>query len=220
MSNITRRSFVSAIGLALLGSSASFDAWADSSDSSGAYGERIYSCDFFEVYRDNATYRLVGVDGSVTVYSFAPDYMSARVSYPEGGESIISVDEQGFGYIDGRLVGEVLYQRSPNDPVTYGCVLMSTRKMTVEQAAEPSGIVNDIIAELLPEGGWLDLAWTIATVAFEWQVAHHSDMWIIMKHWYCDSPKMITRKEFYLYSDKACTKLVKSWSVEAPVGVN
>lgn len=50
-------------------------------------------------------------------------------------------------------------------------------------------------------------------------VAHHADMYIIMKHWCCDVPEMITRKDFYLYSDAACTKLVKSWSVEAPVGV-
>lgn len=39
------------------------------------------------------------------------------------------------------------------------------------------------------------------------------------KHWYCDGPKPITRKEFYLYEDKACTKFIKTWSVEAPVGV-
>lgn len=127
--------------------------------------------------------------------------------------------KQGFGFIDGILIGEVLYQRSPDDPVTYGCVLMSTRKMTVEEAASPTTLVNSIIASLLPEGGWLDLAWTIANTAFAWQVAHHADMYIIMKHWYCDAPEMITRKDFYLYSDAACTKLVKSLSAEAPVGV-
>lgn len=103
--------------------------------------------------------------------------------------------------------------------MTYGCVLMSTRKMTVEEAAAPTTLVNAIIASLLPEGGWLDLAWTIANTAFAWQVAHHADVYIIMKHWYCDVPEMITRKDFYLYSDAACTKLAKSWSVEAPVGV-
>lgn len=42
---------------------------------------------------------------------------------------------------------------------------------------------------------------------------------VIIKHWYCDGTKPITRKEFYLYEDKACTKLIKTWSVEAPVGV-
>lgn len=56
--------------------------------------------------------------------------------------------------------------------------------------------------------------WTIMS-----NVAHHADVYIIMKHWYCDVPEMITRKDFYLYSDAACTKLVKSWSVEALVGV-
>lgn len=220
MNNISRRSLLSAVGFALLSSSSAINAWADHTGATNIHGKLVHSCDYFKVYQDGCTYHLITPDGAETVYDVAADGMSVRVSYPNGDINIISVDEQGFGYIDGQLIGEVLYQRSPDDPVTYGCVLMSTRKMTVEQAANPSSIANDIIGSLLPEGGWLDLAWTIASTAFEWQVAHHADMWIIMKHWYCDAPKMITRKDFYLYSDKACTKLVKSWSVEAPVGVN
>lgn len=220
MSNLSRRAFLSAFGLSILASTASVPAWADSARPTGTVDSLVFEGPFFKVYRGGNTFSLVEASGATTIYVLNQHEPRVDVMHSDGSTSVITVDEQGFGLIDGVPIGEVLYQRSPDDPVTYGCVLMSTRKMTVKEAAAPSEIAMGIIGALLPESNWIGLAWEIANQAFEWQVDHHADMYVIMKHWYCDSPKMITRKDFYLYSDKACTNLVKSWSVEAPVGVN
>lgn len=135
----------------------------------------------------------------------------------DGAIHTVLTDEYGCTTCDGEPLADIVYRRKEGDPVTYACVLMSTSKMTVEQAAAPTQFVASILACFgnVPA----QIAMAIANFAFNWTVTQHRDMWLTMEHWYCDTPKMITRKVWTLYEDQACTKFVKSWTSEAPVGV-
>ncbi|MDO4437380.1 MAG: hypothetical protein Q4B77_05455 [Coriobacteriaceae bacterium] len=135
----------------------------------------------------------------------------------DGVAHVVLADSYGCTTLDGKPLADIIYRRENGDPVTYACVLMSTSKMTVEQAAMPTQLVGSILACFgnVPA----QVAMTIANFAFNWTVTQHRNMWLTMEHWYCDTPKMITRKVWTLYEDEACTKFVKSWTSEAPVGV-
>lgn len=211
---LDRRSLLSAIGFLVV--SAGFPTAVAASDDMDM---PIYSCNYFSVFPTDVGYRIVFADGSVAIYELSKEGNSIFATNPDGSISIIRVDSQGEVYLDDMQAWTTEYRRQPDDPVPNGCVLMSTKKMTVEEAAAPSAIANAIIGALMPDGA-LSIAWSIAEAIFDYQVKNNSSMWVVMKHWYCDSPKMITRKEFYVYKDKACTKLYRSWVSESPVGVN
>lgn len=137
---------------------------------------------------------------------------SATITGEDGVEHYLSITDEGIPTYDGMVLTTEV--DDPLVSVPFNCVLMSTRKMTVKQAAAPTQLLHDILSNFgnIPA----QIASNIASYIFNQQVNSHADMWLIMKHWYCDSPKRITRKQWFLYSDKACTKLVKSWSTEAP----
>lgn len=217
---ITRRSFLTAIGIAgVLPYFKAQAAWASSSLGAevdlGGY-ELLLDSDHLKVYQSGSTYLFID-DNMACIKLFVGDDGTAELTGADGVIHELYTDEYGRTYCDGVVLAELLYLRSPEEPVPNGCVLMSTSKMTVEQAAAPTQLVGKILGFFgsIP----VKIATAIANFAFNYMVDSHADMWLVMKHWYCDSPKMITRKEWFLYSDKACTKLVKSWVSEAPVGV-
>lgn len=173
-------------------------------------------------------------DGSISVYSldnvlifkdesgfFAQLKLMGNNSYSlylsDGSYHTINTDDYGRTLFDGKELGELLYLHDPNDPVPNGCILMSKKKMTVQEAATPTQLLTKILGFF--GNTQVKILTAIANTIFSMQVNSHKDMWLIMEHWYCDSPKMVTRKKWSLYSDSACTKLVKTWTTEAPVGV-
>lgn len=156
-------------------------------------------------------------DSGMTIHLEQTGSQAYLLTVNDGVIHTVFTDEYGCTTCDGEPLADIIYRRKEGDPVTYGCVLMSTSKMTVEQAAAPTQFVASILACFgnVPA----QIAMAIANFAFNWTVTQHRDMWLTMEHWYCDTPKMITRKVWTLYEDQACTKFVKSWTSEAPVGV-
>lgn len=220
MMNQSRREFLlSAVGCALLTAAPRVAGAQGISNYASSSGERelIFECNYFSVYQQGDRCLFVEESGETTVLKYRADKSYVEITWPDGGISIMTQDQNGLVYFDGVVNGEVLYARQPGDPVTYGCVLMSTRKMTVEQAAGPSQIAFEIIGRIPGLSDSLLLG--IAGDIFNHLVDQHKDLYVKIEHWYCDSPKMVTRKKIWLYKDSKYTQLLDSWVVEAPVGV-
>lgn len=175
----------------------------------------IYDCSYFKAYRINGDLVIAYPDGSSYRCHVSSDYSSMVVELQDGSIIEYHLDETGCLFANGEPVGEVLYRRGPGDIQPRGCVLMSTTKKTVQEAADPSLLALELLGHIPTYGPIFDVIRDIA----EKRTEANKDLYVIIKHWYCDGPKPITRKEFYLYEDKACTKFIKTWSVEAPVGV-
>lgn len=175
----------------------------------------IYQCDLFKAYQVDDDLVIAYPDGSSYRCHVSSDYSSMIVKLQDGTVIEYHLDEMGCLFANGEPVGEVLYRRSPGDIQPRGCVLMSTTKKTVQEAADPSLLALELLGRIPTYGPIFDVIHDIA----EKRTEANKDLYVIIKHWYCDGPKPITRKEFYLYEDKACTKFIKTWSVEAPVGV-
>lgn len=60
---------------------------------------------------------------------------------------------------------------------------------------------------------------TLASSIYDLIVALNSDLWLIIKTYYCDTPKPLTRKEVYVYADEACTQLLDKRVYEDDVPV-
>ncbi len=220
MNSISRRSFLALASTLIVTASIPQVSFASSKgmrSKEQADDIIVYSDDLFTVIQRDQTFIIKDRFGCSMSCAFNNQNSSILVTFPDNSTHTLSQDENGCVLIDGTLATDLLYVHEQGLPLPKGCVLMSTQKMTFERAMQPSQIAVELLGAL-PFGTFWDIAMSMAGSIFDWQVAHNQGSWVIVKHYYCDTPEMHTRKEYYHYSNEACTNLINYWEVESPVG--
>ncbi len=216
---ISRRSLLSL--LVVLGANAAYPITATASDVTGQpYSipdgfTCIYSDDDMSLFQKDNQYLIVELMGT-TLVTVDQDDCSLDISLPDGSLLYVTQDEMGCIYLNGALVGDILYLHDEGGPVAKGCVLLSSQKQTVEEASSQGSILLQLMSYLPGFAGALS---TLASSIYDLIVALNSDLWLIIKTYYCDTPKPLTRKEVYVYADEACTQLLDKRVYEDDVPV-
>lgn len=165
----------------------------------------LYQGNGISFYANDSTAVIVDESGLMISIEYFEDGSGFTMTLSDGTVHIVTWDEMGIAYWDGLPLGEILYKREEDDPVSNGCTLLGSTKTTVDQAAQQSQIILDLLS-LIP--GPQSRLVEFASWVYSYLINNRKDLWLIIYKYYCDTPYPLLRKEVLVYADYACTQFL------------